>query len=227
MKVQQNKVVALSYELEVEGTIADKAEAGQPLEYIHGTGMLLPKFEAAVDTKEVGDNFEFTLDPEDGYGAYDEKYKFDIPKSAFEVDGKVREDLLVVGNIIPMLNSSEQVIQGKVVEVKPDSVTMDFNHPMAGKTLHFSGKVENVREATDKELQNGLHGEYLPKEDCGCGCGKDDCSCGHEGEGHGDCGCKHEGEGHGDCGCKHESEGHGDCGCKHESEGHGDCGCKQ
>ena len=197
-------MVAVSYELNVEGKTADKAGSEAPLEYIHGTGMLLPKFESELEEKEPGDNFEFTLTPEEGYGAYEPKYKTDIPKSAFEIDGKVREDLLVPGNIIP-LNSAGQVIQGKVESVSEDSVTMDFNHPMAGKTLHFTGKVESVREASEKELKEGLHGEYLPKEGCHCGdgchCKEGECGCGDDC----DCGC---GEGK-ECSCGDDCN----CGC--------------
>lgn len=199
MKIEQNKVVAVSYELEVEGKIADKANADAPLEYIHGTGMLIPKFEAELLGKEPGDAFEFTLSPAEGYGEYNPNYKFDLPKDSFAVDGKVREDLLVIGNIIPMLNTSGQVVQGVVAEIGPDYVKMDFNHPMAGKTLHFTGKVEAVRDATEKELTEGLHGEFLPQEECSCGCH------GHHHDG--DCDC--HGEGHE--GCCHDHEG---CGCK-------------
>lgn len=179
MKAEKNKVVAVSYELEVEGKIADKAGSDRPLEYIQGTGMLLPLFEAAVEGKEPGEGFDFILSPADGYGEYNPNFKFDLPKTAFEVEGKLREDLLVVGNIIPMLNAQGQVVQGKIDSIGTDSVKMDFNHPMAGKTLHFTGKVESVREASEKELTEGLHGEYLPRE--GCGCGHDGCDCGHDG----------------------------------------------
>lgn len=190
MKVDQKKVVALSYELTVEGALADKATAEKPLEYIHGTGMLLPRFEEEVAGKEVGESFEFTLSPEEGYGVYSSDYIFELPKSAFEMDGQVREDLLVVGRIIPMLSDDSSVVQGTVKEVKPDSVLMDFNHPMAGKTLHFTGSVVSVRDASEEELQHGLahkchchKGEGHCDDDCqcegegGCHCG-DDCKCG-------------------------------------------------
>lgn len=200
MKVEKNKVVAVSYELEVEGQIADRSSADKPLEYIHGSGMLLPKFEANLDGKEPGDSFRFTLTPEEGYGEYDERYRIDVPLSAFEVNGEVRKDLLVPGRILPMFNSEGQVVQGKVEKVGESTVTMDFNHQMAGKTLNFSGKVESVRAATEKELKEGLHGEYLPQEGCHCG-----------GDCHGGCG-EHEGEccgGHGDGECC--GEGHGCC----------------
>ncbi|MBO5546041.1 MAG: peptidylprolyl isomerase [Bacteroidales bacterium] len=206
MKVENNKVVAVSYALEVEGKIADQSAPGQPLEYIHGTGMLLPKFEAALDGKEPGDGFDFVLSPEDGYGKYDPSYKIDLPKTAFAIDGKVREDLLVVGRVIPMLNQAGQVVQGTVAEVTEMAVTMDFNHPMAGKTLHFTGKVESVRSATDKELTEGLHGEYLPPEEHECCHGKGGCH--KEGKGDGE-GC--HGEGHKDGECCGKGNGEGCC----------------
>lgn len=194
MKINKNKVVSVSYELEVDGTIADKATSQNPLEYIHGTGMLLPKFEAALEDKETGDSFSFTLSPEDGYGAYNPKYKVNVPKNAFEIDGKLREDLLSVGRILPMYNSEGQVVQGRIESIEKDCIVMDFNHPMAGKTLNFSGKVESIREATEKELKEGLHGEYLPKEECGCHCKGDSCE--------GECNCKKEGGCHGNKNCR-------------------------
>ena len=210
MKADKNKVVAVSYQLEVEGKIADQSAPGNPLEYIHGSGMLLPKFEGAIEGKEPGDGFDFVLSPEDGYGTYDPRYLVELPKTAFAIDGQVREDLLVVGRTIPMLNQAGQVVQGTVNKVTDSTVTMDFNHPMAGKTLHFTGKVESVRSATDKELTEGLHGEYLPQEEgChgGChggNCHKEDGECCGKGDGH----CHKDGEGEG-CGCGKEG-----CDCK-------------
>ena len=182
MKIEKEKVVAVSYELEVEGKIADKAVSEAPLEYIHGTGMLLPKFEAALDGKVAGDSFEFTLTPSEGYGEYNPGYLAQIPLDAFKIDGKVATEFLQPGRTLPMLNSDGQVVHGVIVEVGQENVIMDFNHPMADKTLHFTGKVESVREATEKELKEGLHGEYLPPEEgcggCHGGCHKDNCEGG-------------------------------------------------
>ena len=210
MKIAQNTVVEFSYELEVEGKVVDHTTKERPLDYIHGTGSLLPKLEAHIEGMEPGDKFEITLSPADGYGEVDPTRIIDLPKAAFEVNGEIREDLLVPGNTIPMMNSMGGVIPGLVLEVTEDSVKMDLNHQMAGKTLHFSGEILTVREATEKELTEGLHGEYV--HTCGCGGG---CH-GHEGGCHG-----HEGGCGGDCGggC-HGHEGGCDC---HE-EGH-ECGC--
>ena len=124
MKAEKNKVVAVSYSLEVEGKIADNAGSDAPLEYIHGTGMLLPAFEAAIEGKVAGDGFAFTLSPEEGYGTVNPGLIFDIPLSSFEVNGQLRKDLLIPGVIIPMLNGSGHVVQGKVVSVGEDSVRM-------------------------------------------------------------------------------------------------------
>ena len=190
MKITQNAVVEFSYDLEVDGQIVDRTTNEKPLDYIHGTGSLLPKLEAQIEGMEPGDKFDVTLSPADGYGEVDPSRIIDLPKSAFEVNGEVREDLLVPGNTIPMMNSMGGVIPGVVIEVTEDSVKMDLNHQMAGKTLHFTGEILTVREATEKELTEGLHGEYV--HSCGCG------GChGHDG-GCGDCGgC---GDAH-DCGC--------------------------
>ena len=186
MKIEKNKAVSLAYKLEVEGAIADQAGKDQPLEYVHGRGMLLPRFEQEVEGKEPGETFEFTLSPEEGYGEYKMEYKFDIPKEAFMSDGVLQEQFLQVGAIVPMLDGQGNVVRGTVAAVGADKVTMDFNHPMAGKTLHFTGEVVDVREA--------------PAE---CQCHK------HEGEEH-EC-CHGEGECHKDgkeCDCE------GDCDCK-------------
>ena len=193
MKISQNTVVEFCYELEVDGQVVDRTTKERPLDYIHGTGSLLPKLEAHIEGMEPGATFDVTLSPADGYGEVDPSRIIDLPKAAFEVNGEVREDLLVPGNTIPMMNSMGGVIPGVVLEVSEDSVKMDLNHQMAGKTLHFTGEVLSVREATEKELTEGLHGEFV--HSCGCGgchggsdCGG--CEGGHCGEEHdGDCGC--------------------------------------
>ena len=217
MKIENNKVVELTYELTVDGKVVDKAET-KPLDYIHGTHMLLPKFETEIEGLEPGSEFAFTLTPEEGYGEYDPKHKFDLPKSAFEVDGVVQEELLKIGNIVPMLNSAGMVVQGVVASISEDVVTMDFNHPMAGKTLNFTGKIVSVRDATEKELTEGLHGEFIPHEGgCHVGC-HGGCHGGCNGEGHEEgheCHCNEEGH---ECHC-HE-EGH-ECHCHEEGHEHG------
>lgn len=215
MKIEYNKVVEISYEVEFEGKVTDSATKEAPLDYIQGQHMLIPKLEEALEGKEPGDKVTCTVLPEDAYGDYDLKKVFDIPKSSFEVNGQLREDLLVVGKYIPMLNGQGEVCHAMIVDIKENDVTVDFNLPMAGKTLVFTMEVISVREATEKELTEGLHGEFLPPEEHHCHCGG---KCGHhheDGEG-----CCH-GEGEGCCGggCHGDDE---EGGCCH-GEGEGCC----
>lgn len=212
MKIGQNKVVELAYELEVDGQIVDRCPEERPLDYIHGMRTLLQKFEENVEGLEPGDSFSFTLSPAEGYGEIDPDRVIDLPKAAFEVNGEIREDLMVVGNRIPLVNKAGGVVPGVIVEVGNDSVKIDLNSPMAGKTLNFSGRILTVRDATEKELKEGLHGEYV-QSNCGChgsGCGH----CHDEGEGH----CHHDGDEGGCCG------GHGEGHCHHDGDEGGCCG---
>ena len=202
MTIDKHKVVVLTYTLKVDGEIADMATEERPLDYIQGCHMLLPRFEDELEGKTAGDAFAFAIPAEDGYGKYDPTLAFDIPKSTFVVNGKLREDLLLVGRIVPMYNSEGQVCPALIKEVKEDSVAVDFNHPMAGKELNFTGKILSVREATEKELSEGLHGEFLPPQEHHCCHGKGGCHK-HDGEGEGCC--------HGEGGC--HGEGHGEGGC--------------
>ena len=207
MKIKTNSVVEFSYELEVDGQVVDQCPKERPLDYIHGTGGLLPKLEEHIEGMEPGDRFDVTLTPAEGYGEVDPQRIIDLPKAAFEVNGEIREDLLVPGNTIPMMNSMGGIIPGVVLEVTADTVKMDLNHQMAGKTLHFKGEVISVREATEKELTEGLHGEFV--HSCGCGgCHGHDGGC--EGGCHGEGGCDCDGHDHeGGCCGGHE----GGCGC--------------
>lgn len=222
MKIEKNKVVVLSYELEVEGKVVDAATQDNPLDYIQGMHMLIPRFEDELEGMEEGAVFSFTIQPEEGYGSYDEKRRILLPKSAFTIQGEVREDLMEIGRILPMVGADGSIVNATVVEVKEEGVTMDFNHPMAGKVLNFKGKVLSVHDATEKELTEGLHGGFLPLEEghhCCHGKGKGHCHHHHEHE-DGEC-CGHHDHGDGEC-CGHHDHGDGECcghgHCHHEEE---------
>ena len=209
MRIEKNKVVAVSYDLEVDGKVVESTTPEEPMDYIQGMHMLIPAFEVALEGLEEGAPFAFTVGPEDAYGPYDEKQRTDLPKSAFTIQGKIHEELMEVGRVLPMVGRDGNVAYATVLEVKDDAVTMDFNHPMAGKTLSFRGKVVSVRDATDKELTEGLHGEFLPPEEHHCCHGKGKGCCHDQGEG-----CCEHGDDDGCCCQDHED---GDC-C-----GHGHC----
>ncbi|HOI86358.1 MAG TPA: peptidylprolyl isomerase [Lentimicrobium sp.] len=162
MIISKNKVVSLSYELKLDnaaGETVDKADASQPLVFLYGAGNLLPKFESNIADLKVNDNFEFTLDSEDGYGPVIGEAVVELPIDIFMVDGKIDPEMVQVGNVVPMQDNEGRPLDGLIVEVTDEKVKMDFNHPMAGKTLHFSGTILEVREATTEEISHGhVHG---------------------------------------------------------------------
>jgi FKBP-type peptidyl-prolyl cis-trans isomerase SlyD len=166
MIVEKNKVVSLSYELKVRGETVEKVGSDSPLMFLFGAGNLLPKFEENLSGLKINDGFEFELVSADAYGPVNEEAVVDVPMQAFEVDGEVDRGILKVGNQIPMLDQSGNRLNGIVVKLDDEFVTMDFNHPLAGDDLHFSGKVVEIRDASDEELEHGHVHSPGSCEDC-------------------------------------------------------------
>lgn len=170
MNIEKEKVIAISYELRInskEGEIIEQVETDNPLQFVFGVGYMLPMFEQHISGLKVGDSFDFSLNPEDAYGIVDDSAIVDLSKEIFMVDGSLRDDLLVVGNTIPMRDNQGNRLDGIVLEVGDENVKLDFNHPLAGDTLFFSGSVVEIREASEEELEHGhVHHEH---HDChGC-----------------------------------------------------------
>lgn len=158
MIISNNKVVTLTYQLRVDnnqGDIVETVQEDKPFVFLYGAGLMLPKFEENLNGLKSGDNFEFTLKCDDAYGQASEDAVVELPKNIFEVDGSIEEGLLEEGNVIPMQNNEGHKFNGVVVEVNEDMVTMDFNHPLAGDDLHFTGKIIDIREATPEEVDHG------------------------------------------------------------------------
>jgi FKBP-type peptidyl-prolyl cis-trans isomerase SlyD len=197
MIAEQNSVVSIIYELRSgskEGEVVESLNNENPLTFLFGTGGMLPKFEEKLSGLTNGDSFEFLLGLEDAYGPVVENAVVQVPQTVFEVDGKIDESMMMVGNTIPMMDAEGRRMNGKVIAIEGDAVKMDFNHPMAGNDLHFKGQVTDVRNATDEEL---THGHVHAAGGCGCGGSEsgecndgncDDDSCNSEAEG-GSCGC--------------------------------------
>ncbi len=163
MKIGKNKVVTMTYTLRFDdskGTIIQEVNEEKPFVHLFGNGSLLPEFESNLDSLEPDAVFAFSLTPEKGYGEFNNEAIIELDKSIFEKDGKIDENLVKIGNMITMQDQDGRPIDGRVTELKSDKVVMDFNHPLAGKDLHFSGKVIDVREALEEELSHGhVHGK--------------------------------------------------------------------
>lgn len=164
MKVGNQKVVSLTYELrenDAQGELIQKVDADRPFVYLFGVGGLLPKFEQNLEGLMQGDTFNFGMTAAESYGEHTEEAIIQLEKSIFEIDGKVEENLLTIGNQITMQDNHGNPIDGIVVEVSDDLVLMDFNHPLAGMDLHFSGTILEVREASSDEMAHGhAHGPH-------------------------------------------------------------------
>jgi FKBP-type peptidyl-prolyl cis-trans isomerase SlyD len=181
MKIEDEKIVSLSYDLTVDedgqAELMEKATKEHPLTFMFGMGMMLDTFEKNVEGLQVGDKFSFTLSPEEAYGEYIEQKVVELPKTIFEVDGKFDEERIAEGETLPMMDAQGNRLMGSVLEVKPEVVVMDFNHPLAGETLHFDGEVLDVHEATPEEIA-----ALTQPFEGGCDC--EDCHSDHEcGEG--------------------------------------------
>ena len=163
LTISENKVVRLTYELSEDSKkdeVIEKVDADQPATFLFGVGGLLPEFEENLFGLKQGDSFKFSIASDNAYGPLDPNALVDIPKEAFSIDGKMQEDMLQVGSILPMRDNEDNFLQGRVVELRDDVVIMDFNHPLAGKDLYFKGTIIDVREATAEEISHGhVHGE--------------------------------------------------------------------
>lgn len=192
LEINKNKMVTLTYDLRVDdanGEMVEQATAEKPLEFLYGAGMMLPKFESELAGLKETEDFNITLAKNDAYGEVNNDAIVELPKSVFLVDGNFDDELIKVGNTVPMMSSNGQRMNGLVLEINDEVVKMDFNHPLAGEDLFFSGKVIGVREASDEEVAQILSGGG----GCGCGSGGDcstsDCGDGSCGTESGGCGC--------------------------------------
>lgn len=184
-----NKYITVAYKLytiEDDGRdLAEEATVEHPFQFISGLGMTLDAFEREVAGLQKGEAFNFTLQPGEAYGEYDEEHVIDLPRNLFLVDGKFDAERIVEGAIVPLMTSEGQRINGSVVEVKPDVVVVDLNHPMAGCALNFVGTVVESRPASGEEMTQAVR---MMSGGCGCGC--DSCGGGECGGcGGGECGC--------------------------------------
>lgn len=163
MKVSKDKVITLTYELKLkdnEGEMVQKVDDTRPFVHLFGAGTLLPAFEENLAGLESKGEFGFHITSEDAYGNTTDEAIVELEKKLFEIDGKIDKNIVDIGKMVAMQDENGHPAYGKVLDIKKDTVTMDFNHPLAGEDLFFSGKIIDVRDATGEELSHGhVHGE--------------------------------------------------------------------
>ena len=154
--IEKNKVVSMSYCLnDTQGEELDRADADKPLDYLHGSGNIVPGLESALEGLKVGDKKDVTVNPEDGYGELLADLKMEIDRTSFPADQKIEPGMQFMGEL-----GDGKKHPFNVIEVKDDKVHVDGNHALAGQTLQFSIEIMKLREATPEELKHGhAHGE--------------------------------------------------------------------
>ena len=178
MNATKDKAVTISYKMTNEkGDVLDNTEDSD-LVYLHGHENILPGLEKAIDGLKAGDVFDFTLKPADAFGEKKDDLVATVGKENFETDD------LEVGMQFQTLDQEENVVIATIIEVKEKEVVVDENHPLAGVSLKFEGKVKEVRDATDEEKS---HGHIHSAGGCGHDHGHDHHEHDHE---HGP-GCNH------------------------------------
>lgn len=155
MKVGKGSVVSVDYELHLgDGKVVDASAPGEPMAYIHGEGQIVPGLERALEGMATGEAKKVVVPPEDGYGPHDARGVQEVPRDAFPADVQP-----AVGMELMAQGPGGEAVPFVVRELKPASVVIDLNHPLAGKTLHFAVTVREIRAATADELEHGhVHG---------------------------------------------------------------------
>lgn len=190
MDKAQNKYLSVSYQLyTIDGeqkNLVEQTQQGKPFIFISGFGVSLDAFEQQIVGLQPGEKFDFTVQPAEAFGEYDEQGVHKMTREAFSINGHFDHEHIFEGAVITMMDEEEHRFMARVAEVTDDHVTIDTNHPLAGETLQFTGVVLENREATAAEIQHMLN--HLSGEGCGCGC--DECE-GHDHEHSDGCGCGH------------------------------------
>lgn len=196
-----NKTIITTYKLEAldeENNVVavEEATSEQPFRFVSGMGFALDAFEERLVALEEGDTFDFTLEPEEAYGPYDESHVIDFDREIFCVDGRFDAEKIRPGANVPLVNDDGQRFIGHILDVSDSKVKVDLNDTFAGKRIRFTGSVIVSRPATNKEIEGMAN--LLCGEECGCGCG---CGCDHDADHkHGDHEC-----------CGHHKHGDGQC----------------
>lgn len=150
MKATHGRVVSLHYTLTDDlGVQLDSSRGHEPFVYLHGFGNIIPGLEKALEGCEAGFSSTIQVAPADGYGEYNPQGVFEAPRDQFPPGEEIQVGMRVQGE------GAHGIVNFTVVSLNDQAVTLDANHPMAGKNLHFAVDVLEVRDATAQELAHG------------------------------------------------------------------------
>jgi FKBP-type peptidyl-prolyl cis-trans isomerase SlyD len=150
VQISDGKVVTLHYTLKVDEEVVDTSEGREPIQFIQGKEQIIPGLEAELYGMESGDSKQVVVEPKDGYGEIQPEAGLEVPKDEFP-----EEIPLDPGTELQLRNQNGEIINARIDAIEQDTVHLDFNHPLAGKDLHFDVEVVDVREASADELSQG------------------------------------------------------------------------
>ncbi|MFT4780328.1 MAG: FKBP-type peptidyl-prolyl cis-trans isomerase SlyD [Flavobacteriales bacterium] len=162
MKVAKGKLISVEYSLfqdGPEGDLIEETTSEENFEFIFKEEEMLAAFEAELEGKEAGQSFSVSIKSDDAYGPEDPEAIIEFPKENFVVDGELDEELLQEGEVIPMSDDEGNELEGVVVGTSKETVTLDFNHPLAGIDLFFDGQIISVKETTAEDRERLMGGE--------------------------------------------------------------------
>jgi len=169
-KVEKDLVVSMEYTLTVDGEVVDSSKENGPIDFIQGKGNIIPGLEKALYGMNLDESKEVNVPAAEAYGEFDEEAVEEVPVSDFPTDIP-----LEVGVELAVEDEDGGAMSAVIEEVTKDTVTLNFNHPLAGKDLVFDVKIVSLRAPTEEEMQHGhVHGD----EECECDCDGDDCEDG-------------------------------------------------
>lgn len=148
--VADDMVVTMEYTVKVDGEVVDSSEDHEPIEFLQGHNQVIRGLEKQLYGMAVGDSKSFVVAPRDGYGERDPDAIADVPRSEFPA-----EIPLEPGIELQMEDEDGDVMNAVIVSAGEKTIRLDFNHPLAGKELHFSVQVVGLRQATAEELEHG------------------------------------------------------------------------
>jgi FKBP-type peptidyl-prolyl cis-trans isomerase SlyD len=154
MNIQNNSAVSFHYKLtDDDGINIDSSEGKEPLGYLHGAGNIIPGLEKALEGKKVGDSLTVAVTAAEGYGEVQKELIQEVPREAFQ-----GIDTIELGMQFEAQTGQGGTVPVTVVAVTDELVTVDGNHPLAGRNLNFDVTIEEVRKASEEELARGhLH----------------------------------------------------------------------
>jgi FKBP-type peptidyl-prolyl cis-trans isomerase SlyD len=138
--IAKDKTVKIDYTLTVDGKEVDSSAGKQPLEFVSGSGMIIPGLEKQLEGLKVGDEKDVIVLPEEAYGLVNPELFQEADKTIFPKDFKVE-----VGQVVPLQMNDGKTYPALIAEIKDDKVVLNFNHPLAGKTLEFKIKIVDIK----------------------------------------------------------------------------------